>query len=84
MSKLYSTSFTVVFVEIIKERLVLDLRHVNKFVDKQKIKFEGVNEALAFVNTSKYMYKFDLKSGTFFHKVRNFLLFPNHRQDKLQ
>lgn len=46
-----------------KERIVLDLRHVNKFVDKQKVKFEGVNEALAFANNSKYMYKFDLKSG---------------------
>ena len=28
-----------------KQRPVLDLRHVNKFVQKQKIKFEGVNEA---------------------------------------
>ena len=36
-----------------KERFVLDLRHVNKFVDKQKVKFEGVNEALAFANNSK-------------------------------
>jgi len=35
-----------------KERPVLDLRHVNI-----------VNEALAFANNSKYMYKFDLKSG---------------------
>jgi hypothetical protein len=26
-----------------KERLVLDLRHVNKCVDKQKVKFEGIN-----------------------------------------
>jgi hypothetical protein len=39
-----------------EERLVLELRHVNKFVDKQKVKFEGVNEALAFANNSKYMY----------------------------
>jgi hypothetical protein len=29
----------------------------------EKVKFEGVNEALAFANNSKYMYKFDLKSG---------------------
>jgi hypothetical protein len=38
-----------------EERLVLELRHVIKFVDKQKVKFEGVNEALAFTNNSKYM-----------------------------
>ena len=43
-----------------KERLVLDLRHVNKFVDKQKVKFEGVKES---TNYSKYAIKFDLKSG---------------------
>ena len=48
-----------------KERLVLDLRHVNQYVDRQKVKFEGVNEALLFANNSKYMYKFDLKNGYF-------------------
>lgn len=46
-----------------KERLVLALRYVNKFVDKQKVKFEGVYEELSFANNSKYMYKVDLKSG---------------------
>jgi hypothetical protein len=25
-----------------KERLVLDLRHVNRYIEKQKVKFEGV------------------------------------------
>ena len=28
-----------------KQRLVLDLRHVNKYILKQQVKFEGVNEA---------------------------------------
>jgi hypothetical protein len=46
-----------------KERLVLDMRHVNKFVDKQKVKFEGVKEAMVYTNYSKYAIKFDLKSG---------------------
>lgn len=46
-----------------KIRLVLDLRHVNKYVEKQKVKFEGVNEALSFAHNSKYMYKFDLRHG---------------------
>jgi hypothetical protein len=46
-----------------KERLVLDLRNVNTFVDKQKVKFEGVKEAMVYTNYSKYAIKFDLKSG---------------------
>lgn len=29
-----------------KERLILDLRHVNQYIEKQKIKFEGSKEAL--------------------------------------
>ena len=46
-----------------KERLVLDLRHVNKFVDKQKVKFEGVKEAMSFIYSPGYAFKYDLKSG---------------------
>ena len=46
-----------------KERLTLYLRHVNNYGEKQKVKFEGVNDAMCFANFSKYMYKFDLESG---------------------
>ena len=46
-----------------KKICVLDLRHFNKFVDKQKVKFEGVKEAMTFINTSGYAFKFDLISG---------------------
>ena len=46
-----------------KPRLVLDLRHVNKFVQKQKIKFEGVKEAKQYAKKGKYMVNFDLRSG---------------------
>jgi len=46
-----------------KPRLVLDLRHVNKFVQKQKIKFEGVKEAKQYAKKGKYMVNFDLQSG---------------------
>ena len=46
-----------------KMRLVLDLRHVNKYVDKQKVKFEGVNEALNYAVNAEYGYKFDFRSG---------------------
>ena len=33
------------------------------FVDKQKVKFEGVKEAMVYTNYSKYAIQFDLKSG---------------------
>ena len=46
-----------------KKRLALDLRHVNKYVEKQKVKFEGVKEALEYAREGLYMIKFDLKSG---------------------
>lgn len=46
-----------------KKRLVLDLRHLNQFVEKQKVKFEGVNETLQYAKKNKYMIKYDLKSG---------------------
>ncbi|XP_063418378.1 uncharacterized protein LOC134701167 [Mytilus trossulus] len=46
-----------------KMRLVLDLRHVNQYVDKQKVKFEGVNEALNYAVNAEYGYKFDFRSG---------------------
>ncbi|VDI74620.1 Hypothetical predicted protein [Mytilus galloprovincialis] len=58
-----------------KERLVLDLRHVNKFVEKQKVKFEGVKEAMTFVNFSGFGFKFDLKSG--YHHIE---IHPDHQK----
>jgi hypothetical protein len=57
-----------------KERLVLDLRHVNKFVDKQKVKFQGVKEAMVYTNYSKYAIQFDLKSG--YHHLE---IHPEHQ-----
>jgi hypothetical protein len=46
-----------------KERLILDLRHENKCIEKQKIKFEGSKEALQYAKRANLMIKFDLKSG---------------------
>jgi len=40
-----------------KERLILDLRHFNQYLDKQKIKFEGPKEALNYVKKVNYMIK---------------------------
>ena len=41
-----------------KERLILDLRHVNKCIEKQKIKFEGSKEVLQYVKRRNFMIKF--------------------------
>lgn len=46
-----------------KERLILDLRHVNKHIHKFKVKFEGHCQALDFCKQGNMMFKFDLKSG---------------------
>lgn len=46
-----------------KERLILDLRHVNRYVVKYKFKPEGIKEALDFVHKNGFMFKFDLSSG---------------------
>ncbi|MEW8542467.1 MAG: reverse transcriptase domain-containing protein [Candidatus Thiodiazotropha sp.] len=50
-----------------KERLILDLRHVNQFIEPLKVKFEGHKEALAYARKGNLMFKFDLKSG--YHHV---------------
>ena len=50
-----------------KERLILDFRHVNQFVEKRKIKFEGSKETLNYAKKGKFMVKFDLRSG--YHHV---------------
>lgn len=46
-----------------KERLILDLRHVNQFIHKFKVKFESMNGALDFCKQGNLMFKFDLCSG---------------------
>ena len=51
-----------------KQRLILDLRHVNKYVEKQKFKFEGVPEALQYVIKNGFMFRYDLTSG--YHHVQ--------------
>ena len=46
-----------------KERLILDLRHVNQYIEKRKHNFEGVSEAIQYIIKDGYMFKFDLSSG---------------------
>ena len=57
-----------------KKRLVLDLRHVNQFIQPLKIKFESHVHAVSYAKKGNVMFKFDLKSG--YHHVsikRNFV-----------
>ena len=46
-----------------KKRLILDLSRLNKFVQKEKIKFEDWKVALDFFDKDVFAVKFDLKSG---------------------
>ena len=50
-----------------KKRLILDLRHVNKCLVKQRVKYEDWKVALAYFTKGSYMFSFDLKSG--YHHV---------------
>ena len=58
---------SVVVNAVGKKRLVLDLRHVNKYVCKQKFKYEHLRVAMLLLEKGDYMFTFDLKSG--YHHV---------------
>jgi len=42
--------------------LILDLRHVNKHIWKEKFKFKDIRNASIYLPTDNFMFKFDLKS----------------------
>ena len=56
-----------------KLRLILDLRYVNQYLWKCKIKFEDWNVALEFFQKGDFMFSFYLKSG--YHHID---IFPGH------
>ena len=58
-----------------KQRLMLDLRHVNAFLYKQKFKCEDLSVATQIFDEDCYLFKFDLKSG--YHHIE---IFPEHRK----
>lgn len=58
-----------------KQRLILDLRHVNAFLYKQKFKCEDLSVATQIFDKGYYLFKFDLKSG--YHHIE---IFPDHRK----
>ena len=53
-----------------KKRLILDLRHVNKFLHKMHVKYEDWKTAMSYFARGAYMFSFDLKSG--YHDVEIF------------
>ena len=53
-----------------KKRLILDLRYVNKFLTKMRIKYEDWKTAMSYFTQGAYMFSFDLKSG--YHHIEIF------------
>ena len=58
-----------------KQRLILDLRHVNGFIYNQKFKCENLSVATQIFGKDYYLFKFDLKTGYHFNEV-----FPKHHK----
>ena len=58
-----------------KKRLILDLRHINLHVFKQKFKCEGLHTIRDIFSEDYFVFSFDLKSG--YHHVD---IFPDHRK----
>lgn len=58
-----------------KKRLILDLRHVNKYIYKNKFRCEDLTVAKEILHPGDFMFTFDLKSG--YHHVD---IFQDHRK----
>ena len=52
-----------VSVEPTKKRLILDCRHINKYIFKEHVKFDDWKVMLDYVRKGGYMFKFDIKQG---------------------
>ena len=57
-----------------KKRLILDFRHVNQSIWKQKFKCEDWRVFLSYVNKGDFLFSFDLKYG-----YHHFDIFPDHQ-----
>ena len=58
-----------------KLRLVLDLRYINKLVVLDKMRFEGSDTFVQYIEPNSWMFSFDLKSG--YHHIQ---VIPDHWQ----
>ena len=46
-----------------KQRLVINLRYLNGYLQKDKFKYEDLRTAMLLFQQGDYMFSFDLKSG---------------------
>ena len=53
-----------------KKRLILDLRHVNKYLTKKRVQYEDWKIAMSYFTVEAFMFSFDLKSG--YHHIELF------------
>ena len=53
-----------------KHRLILDLRYVNDYLEKRKVKFEDWKTFQNYISSENYLFKFDLKNG--YHHIEIF------------
>ena len=56
-----------------KKRLILDLRYINNFLIKRRVKYEDWKVALSYFQKGSFMITFDLKSG--YHHIE---IHPDH------
>ena len=56
-----------------KKRLILDLRYINNFLIKRRVKYEDWKIALSYFQKGSFMITFDLKSG--YHHIE---IHPDH------
>ena len=69
-------SMTLFFpVVLAKKKLILDLRHENKCLVKQRVKYRDWKVALAYFTKGSYMFSFDLKSGCHYVEISQHVQF---------
>ena len=64
---LVCSPLSVVENSVGKKRLVINLRHLNRFLWKQKFKYKDLRIAMMLFKRGDYLFSFDLKSG--YHHV---------------
>ena len=68
-----------------KKRLILDLRYVNRFLNKMHVKYEDWRIAMSYFTLGACMFSFDLKMGSitlkFLRGTKHILAFLGSRLD---
>ena len=58
-----------------KERLILDLSHLNNYIVKTSVKYEDLRTVIQLLKKGDYVFSFDIKSG--YHHID---IFEEHRK----